>query len=195
MGHRAPLWVWGGEGFSRGPPNAYPPTGPSLLPTPLCGGLGGQVCGNPDHSSHWTRRESPKDCAFKSLGEMTPFSRLKSASKDSSVSPNGVEIWQPSPHRIQRTEQLAGGLGFLVPRGKWMLSLRTVLCLKNSMDSPRFESSHTWPPSDQSGRSCLQFFSCLTKDLTKTGFHSKGIITIFSKKEQSEELQVQGWLI
>ena len=162
--------VWGtehhcgsgvGRGFSRGPPNACPPTGPSLLPTPLCGGLGGQVCGNPAHSSHWTRRESPTDCAFKSLGEMTPFSRLKSASKDFSVSPNGVEIWQPSPHRIQRTEQLAGGLGCLVPRGKWMLSHRTVLCLKNSMDSPRFESSHTWPPSDQSGLSRLQFFSCL----------------------------------
>lgn len=147
-----------GRGFSRGPPNACPPIGPSLLPTLLCGGLGGQVCGNPDHSSHWTRREPPADCGFKSLGEMTPFSRLKSASK---FSLNGVEIWQPSPHRIQRIDQLPGGLGCLVPRGKWMLSRRTVLCLKNSTDSPRFGSSHTWPPSHQSGLSHLQFFSRL----------------------------------
>ena len=112
------LPVWGmkhlcgsgvGRGFSRAPLNAFPPAGPSLLPTPLCGELGGQVCGNPDHSSHWTRRESPTDCGFKSLGEMTPFPRLKSTSKDPSVSTNGVEMWQPSLHRVQRKEQLAGG--------------------------------------------------------------------------------------
>ena len=65
--------------------------------------------GGPDHSSHWTRRESPTDCGFKSLGEMTPFPRLKSTSKDPSVSTNGVEMWQPSLHRVQRKEQLAGG--------------------------------------------------------------------------------------
>lgn len=112
------LAVWGtenhcgsgvGRGFSRAPLNAFPPASPSLLPTPLYGELGGQICGNPDHSSHWARRDSPTDCGFKSLREMTAFPRLKSTSKDSSVSTNGVEIWQPSPHRVQRKEQLPGG--------------------------------------------------------------------------------------
>lgn len=161
MGYREPLWIWGGEGVLQGPSECLPTCQSFPPPTPQCGELGGQICGNPDHSSHWTRRDSPTDCGFKSRGEMTAFPRLKSTSKDSSVSTNGVEICQPSPHRVQRKEQLSGGTRLSVPQREWMLSRGTTLRLKNSMDSPRFEFLHPWPPSDQSGLSRLQFFSCL----------------------------------